>query len=588
MLTLSICLAFVTGTMVIHLTENVDAAIIEVGDGMEYECINSALENATDGDTILIHQGTYQENILVEKQLVIRGTDSTGVIIDGSDDDIAVNIVADGVIFNNLSVINAGIGVKVQGDNVHVENCHVNNSDKAIVLYNVLGGHVQDVTISNSEDGILIWHSEDISIFNVTVNAPLQNGIRLSESCDIIIDGCIITDPGYHPVYVSRSNEIFIDDCFFSGGSHGLFLYKSQSITLTHNHMARGIGINGDSLSFFDSHFLENNTVDGGVLYYLRSINGINMTGITGQIVLVNVTESVVYNSIFSDLETGMILAYSNDNILVGNTMGSNFEGVKFIASTENTLHHNNFINNTRQVYSPDNSSKENTWTDGLGDGNHWSDYHGIDDGSNGGYPGDGVGDTEIPHPFDDKGGGYHQLDSEPLINATKTVTTYIHLNSGWNFVSLELVTPSHQLADVLESVDGMYDKLIVYEAQSWFSFVDGRPNLFNNFNKINRSMGFWIHMMEPGNLTVTGTTPARTKIVLNPGWNMVGMPSATAFYGENLPENVTIVGLFNDSMEYMLEYHNAGDVIYLPNNGYWLKLEGDVSVVWNVVWCSS
>jgi hypothetical protein len=41
----------------------------------------------------------------------------------------------------------------------------------------------------------------------------------------------------------------------------------------------------------------------------------------------------------------------------------------------------------------------ENTkWDDVFGEGNYWSNYNGLDDGSNGRIAGDGVGDTNIPH----------------------------------------------------------------------------------------------------------------------------------------------------------------------------------------------
>jgi fibronectin type 3 domain-containing protein len=61
-----------------------------------------------------------------------------------------------------------------------------------------------------------------------------------------------------------------------------------------------------------------------------------------------------------------------------------------------NTFHHNNFINGT--VVNVTDSGANTTWDDGSGEGNYWSNYTGLDDGSDGRVAGDGIGDTNIPH----------------------------------------------------------------------------------------------------------------------------------------------------------------------------------------------
>ncbi|MCK4949581.1 MAG: hypothetical protein KAS60_05815, partial [Thermoplasmata archaeon] len=63
--------------------------------------------------------------------------------------------------------------------------------------------------------------------------------------------------------------------------------------------------------------------------------------------------------------------------------------------SNNNIIFHNNFIDNTDHLY---NYQSTNTWDNGDGEGNYWSDYTGLDDGSGGRTAGDGVGDTDLPH----------------------------------------------------------------------------------------------------------------------------------------------------------------------------------------------
>jgi parallel beta-helix repeat protein len=86
-----------------------------------------------------------------------------------------------------------------------------------------------------------------------------------------------------------------------------------------------------------------------------------------------------------------------NDNYISNNTEGISLDNV----SSNNKIYHNDIIGNTFQVI--DNNLCSNSWYDPtLLEGNYWSDYSGIDDGSGTGkhaIAGDGIGDTLIPHP---------------------------------------------------------------------------------------------------------------------------------------------------------------------------------------------
>ncbi len=87
-----------------------------------------------------------------------------------------------------------------------------------------------------------------------------------------------------------------------------------------------------------------------------------------------------------------------SDNIVSNNNRGINLTG-----SSNNTIFHNDLVNNS--VY--DSNPANNDWHHPvLLEGNYWSDYTGVDDGSGTGkhnIAGDGIGDTLIPHP----NGGY-------------------------------------------------------------------------------------------------------------------------------------------------------------------------------------
>jgi parallel beta-helix repeat protein len=85
----------------------------------------------------------------------------------------------------------------------------------------------------------------------------------------------------------------------------------------------------------------------------------------------------------------------SKYNFIRENTVEHNLVGI-LMGDNEplaNRIYHNNFVDNPNQVLSFDSFwLQRNIWDDGIGQGNYWSNYKGVD--SNG----DGVGDTLLPH----------------------------------------------------------------------------------------------------------------------------------------------------------------------------------------------
>ncbi len=126
----------------------------------------------------------------------------------------------------------------------------------------------------------------------------------------------------------------------------------------------------------------------------------------------------------------------------------------------------------------------------------------------------------------------------------------------------------------------------IVYDISgqaSWRTYIPGRAEHFNNLDTWDHSMGIWIHMTTSDILTVVGTRPGDTSLILSPGWNMVGIPSETAG-NHGLPEEVTKIGYFDPTTDYNLAYtHNPGAFVFEPGKGYWLYNSADYMVYWYI-----
>jgi parallel beta-helix repeat protein len=111
-------------------------------------------------------------------------------------------------------------------------------------------------------------------------------------------------------------------------------------------------------------------------------------------------SNSISGNTITNNDYAGIWLDDSGNNVIYTNNVANNSYGIKLssnaIFGQYNIIYHNNFIDNTEQVYGDYVSF--NIWDDGYpSGGNYWSDYTGVDTQS-GPYQNetgsDGIGDT--------------------------------------------------------------------------------------------------------------------------------------------------------------------------------------------------
>jgi parallel beta-helix repeat protein len=102
-----------------------------------------------------------------------------------------------------------------------------------------------------------------------------------------------------------------------------------------------------------------------------------------------------IIDNIITDSYIGVLLSESCFNRIVGNNIKNNVIGVRLssLESENNTLFHNNFVDNVPLQVDPTGMGNNTIWDNGA-EGNYWSDYAGGDS------DGDGIGDTPYPNEF--------------------------------------------------------------------------------------------------------------------------------------------------------------------------------------------
>jgi hypothetical protein len=167
-----------------------------------------------------------------------------------------------------------------------------------------------------------------------------------------------------------------------------------------------------------------------------------------------------------------------------------------------------------------------------------------------------------------------------------------IQLQEGWNLVSIPFIQIDTNLGGVLNSIDGLYDTVWLYNisdsSNRWKLNNTSKPLNMNDLDNIDHKMGFWIYVTEPGGglLQCSGIIPTENQsITLKPGWNLVGYPSLSnrtrdiALNNLNFTTDLDTIWTYNASgqkWEKIGEFDN-----FEIGRGYWVHAKTEF--VWEV-----
>ncbi len=281
---------------------------VDAGGGADFTRIQDAIDNASDGDTVFVYSGFYQENLIVNKSIILQGEDKETTIIDGDfqswpHGDNVVSVDANQVTINGFTIQNGGRGIRV----------------------------------SSSSDSIIRG--------NIITNNHVH-GIWLYTSSDSIITGNTIANNSWVGIRVSHSSNLLINNNVFN---------------------SNGIIIEGFHLERWNSHIIENNSANGRPIRYYKNAEDIVVPSDTSQVILANCTGFTIQDLNLSDGDRGIQLGFSSDTTINGNTIiNNNWDGIILWSSSDNTITGNIIINNLNhgikiQHYSSDNTITGNT-----------------------------------------------------------------------------------------------------------------------------------------------------------------------------------------------------------------------------------
>lgn len=360
----------------------------------DYPSIQSAVFNAPQGALIDVAPGIYHETIYVNQTVQIIGQNKLTTIIDGQYSGTVVDVDArnvevsgftirnggnfagivledltSGQIVSNNIILNNTYGVDgLSGSNTITGNTFYNNSMRGISETFTSGHTVSGNSITKSAYGIYFQQTTSSSIVNNNVTNT-SYGIYLSmTSTGNTLSGNVV-DGKKVGIYAVSSDSNNINHNIVKNGGDGIDIYSSKSCTVVYNYVFNNsYGIRLISVTSGNNN-IKNNKVE-------RNDWGFELNTVSG----------------------------TPGNTFTGNWISQNTWGLYMTSASANTIYHNNFVTNVAQVF----PAGGNTWSS-SGQGNYWSDYTGVDDGSGGRIAGDGIGDTRLPH---------QAVDNYPLMSS--------------------------------------------------------------------------------------------------------------------------------------------------------------------------
>ena len=304
----------------------------------------------------------------------------------------------------------AGYVALVNCTDITVQNMQLTNNYNGLLIAYTQNSTITDNTLTNNWEGLKLVHSSGNVFsgnnlhgneYNFVLNGKSANDFGTTNSIDgksIIYwvdqhNKVVPSDAGI--VMLINCTGITVQDLELSNNLQGVLLINTSNSTITQNiitNQINGIKLESSSNNTISNNVIEANTNAGiniegsnnntfagntitdnkaGFYFNVSSGNGIHRNNITAN-------NYAIQFSIHIDA-TGIATGSSNNIIKENNiTLNQFYIDIELNANPNNTIYHNNFINNNQQLTANDNPYypiySEFFWDNGS-EGNYWSDY---------------------------------------------------------------------------------------------------------------------------------------------------------------------------------------------------------------------
>jgi parallel beta-helix repeat protein len=365
---------------------------------VDFSTIQEAINNATDGDQVFVLNGTYRENVVVNKTIGLVGEGRDITIIDGGGNGFGVNVISNNSSISGFTVQNSSVAL------IHVLNVNVFsltdsafargsigvdlfNANSSYLSGNVVSGtHVgirvescngctfENNNVSDNQDmGVLVTVSKNIVVSSNVLDGNVNEGLYLNNSVGNAVTNNSVADNGVGMrLDLSGSNSVFLNNVTGSK-EEGIIVFSSSNNVLSGNvvkHNGFGVklsysgnntlrgndiasneynfGVEAVALASFLNDVDVSNTVNGKHIYYLvnRKDLILDSSSSAGYVAFVNSTNVIMRDLSLTSNNEGILTAYTKGFVMENCTIADNRIGIYVYDSSNATVQGNMIAGN--------------------------------------------------------------------------------------------------------------------------------------------------------------------------------------------------------------------------------------------------
>jgi parallel beta-helix repeat protein len=185
----------------------------------DFTTIQEAINNATNGDKIIVHNGTYYENVVVNKSVSLVGEDRNSTILDGNEAGSVMSIASDNVCIEGFTIKRSGL----------------RSYNSGIFINRTNGNYIRNNTITNNNYGISLYFSNDNLILDNKITDNTE-GISLYSSISNAASDNTITDNTNGIIFYNSAGNVVSRNTLMEN-DYGLLLFDSSENVFFYNNL---------------------------------------------------------------------------------------------------------------------------------------------------------------------------------------------------------------------------------------------------------------------------------------------------------------------------------------------------------------